>query len=439
MKKIKLLQQSLRRKKKKVVELSFIIEKIREKNLMSDSELDILFKAAAPNKEFLNRQLAKAKNGTLPNKYSEELRAFALTLHFYSARAYCFVRNKFNLCLPHPRTISKWYQHIDCVPGFTAEAMKTLQLKVQQSHHQLLFALTMDEMAIRRGVDFDGTNIHGYVNVGVNINDDELPLAKEALVFMLTCINEKWKTPVGYFFIDSIDAMQKVNLVIQCLTLLHEVNVRVVSLTFDGLGMAKQLGCSFASGNFKTTFKHPTTNEDVAVLLDPSHMLKLVRNTLGDKGSIVDRDGCMIQWKFVKELHEVQQHEGLHLGNKVRSSHINFSSNKMEVSLAAQVLSKSCGDAIHFCDKELKLDNFCDSEATVKFIYLLNDVYDVLNSRSIRHHGLKRAICAEDWESTVSFLEEAFRYIGDLRCSVNGDLIVVSNRKVGFIGMQICI
>lgn len=36
------------------------------------------------------------------SKYPPELRSFAITLHFYSPKAYNFVRKKFNLALPHP-------------------------------------------------------------------------------------------------------------------------------------------------------------------------------------------------------------------------------------------------------------------------------------------------------------------------------------------------
>lgn len=33
---------------------------------------------------------------------------FALTLNFYSTKAYNYVRDKFNYSLPHPATLCKW-------------------------------------------------------------------------------------------------------------------------------------------------------------------------------------------------------------------------------------------------------------------------------------------------------------------------------------------
>ncbi|CAH1976100.1 unnamed protein product [Acanthoscelides obtectus] len=66
-------------------------------------------------KQLPSRQLKKGK----PNKYSPELRCFALTLNFYSLSAYNYVRKIFGKnVLPHPRTqngIGLWMVHLDIV------------------------------------------------------------------------------------------------------------------------------------------------------------------------------------------------------------------------------------------------------------------------------------------------------------------------------------
>ena len=48
-----------------------------------------------------------------------------------------------------------------------------------------------------------------YVNFGC----DSLPQAKEVLVFMLVALNDYWKIPVGYFFLDGLNSSEKSNLV----------------------------------------------------------------------------------------------------------------------------------------------------------------------------------------------------------------------------------
>ncbi|GBM50970.1 hypothetical protein AVEN_242830-1 [Araneus ventricosus] len=62
-------------------------------------------------------------SGLKKGKYAPELRSFALTLHFYSKKAYVYVRKVFKTCLPHTSTVKKWYQVVDGSPGFTKEGI----------------------------------------------------------------------------------------------------------------------------------------------------------------------------------------------------------------------------------------------------------------------------------------------------------------------------
>ena len=50
-----------------------------------------------------------------------------MTLKFYSAKAYTYVRKTFNLGFPDLSTISKWYRVISGKPGFTEEQLKALK------------------------------------------------------------------------------------------------------------------------------------------------------------------------------------------------------------------------------------------------------------------------------------------------------------------------
>ena len=72
-------------------------------------------------------------SGNKKGKYAPELRSFALTLHFYSKKAYLYVKKVFNTCLPHTSTIKKWYQVVDGSPGFTKEALEVLKRKAEEA------------------------------------------------------------------------------------------------------------------------------------------------------------------------------------------------------------------------------------------------------------------------------------------------------------------
>lgn len=50
-----------------------------------------------------------AKNPQIQKKYDEELRVFAITLHFSSPKAYDYVHDTFVKCLPALKTL--YYRH----------------------------------------------------------------------------------------------------------------------------------------------------------------------------------------------------------------------------------------------------------------------------------------------------------------------------------------
>jgi hypothetical protein len=91
-----------------------------------------------------------------------------------------------------------------------------------------------------------------------------------------------------------------------------EADLKVWSVTADGTAVNlvtfDLLGCKFVEkyDDMVTSFKHPTTGEEVFAILDPFHMLKLARNAIEAYGSFVYGDGNTIEWQHIKELHKLQ-------------------------------------------------------------------------------------------------------------------------------------
>ena len=371
-KRVKVLMQARRRLLKKNAALKEVIGELRKQRLVEHDSLAMLEKAACGVGDLLKRQAAKAEGKSLPVSYSPELRSFALTLHFYSPHAYKYVRKMFDTCLSHPRTIEKWYSSVDGTPGFTEAAFQALKARAAARCQPLVCALMMDEIAIRQQVEWDGKKLRGYVDYGTGIDDDGVHVAREALTLLVVGINHSFKIPVGYFLIDGLNGTGRANLIVQCLKKLHEAGVVIVSLSFDGeasnFSMATNLGCNFEWNlNFKTSFSHPVTQEPVHIFLDPCHMLKLVRGTFAERKSMVDCDGEFIDYRFVERLHHLQTTEGLHLGNKLRSAHMQWFKKKMNVKLAAQLLSESVAKSLQFCREE-NLPGFEGCEPTMQSI-----------------------------------------------------------------------
>jgi hypothetical protein len=68
-------------------------------------------------------------------------------------------------------------------------------------------------MAIRKHVRWNGQYNDGFVDKGTEINDDSLPVATEALMFL----NAVWKLPVAYFLTDGLSADVKANIVLDAI------------------------------------------------------------------------------------------------------------------------------------------------------------------------------------------------------------------------------
>lgn len=129
---------------------------------------------------------------------------------------------------------------------------------------------------------------------------------------------------------------EKSSLVIECLKALHETGLKIISITCDGtpinFGVFRCLGCDFNNTSYlQTSFPHPVTSDKVVAFFDPCHMLKLVHNTFGDMHNLVDANNQVIRWSHIMELHKLQESEGMHLGNKLRSAHVNYTKQKMKV------------------------------------------------------------------------------------------------------------
>jgi len=371
-----------------------------------------------------------------------------LTLQFYSAKAYNYVRKTFKNLLPHPATIRKWFSVVDGEPGFTFEAFEAIRMKVNETHEPIICNIAIDEMAIRKQTIFLNGKFYGGVDLGTgqDQNDsDNAQQATNALVFLAVCMNGHWKVPLGYFVVHSLTGSERANLLTKCFELIAETGAKCFSVTFDGaptnISMCKSLGADFDyfSENFKPWFynpAYPTVEEKkIFIFWDACHMLKLVRNTLGDK-KVLLKNGDVIEWNHLVCMQNIQESRGLHAANKLKKSHINYYENKMNVRLAAQTLSSSVSSALLYYE-ELKL--MTGTQASAEFCKFFNDAFDILNCRNKLAKGDYYIPTNEKKIHILKmFLNEFKLYVECLKLE-SGEEILKSIRKTGFLGFIICL
>lgn len=376
------------------------------------------------------------------------VRTFATTLCFYSPKAYRYVRAAFDNALPHEKTVARWYRGIDGEPGITKEALSVLRSKSESmasEGRQLIVGVSMDEVAIRQLVEWNPYNkkFDGVVNYGDSLSflceGDKLTPAKEALVFMVSSVEEDWKIPVAYYLICGLKTGDKKQIVENVLIALEDVGAKVVGFTFDGtstnFSVANALGCHLKIDDapLVTHFQHPTGMHRVYVLLDACHMLKLVRNILASQSVLLTMNG-EAKWEFIKKLNDFQNLTGLKLASKLTDHHINFQNQKMKVMLATQTLSKSVSDALGILKQHDPA--FDGSDATAELIIQINNLFDIMNSKDLQATGYKKPLSKDNFAEVESIFQYADTFIRSIKL-MTGQPVLQSQSKTGFLGLLI--
>ena len=226
--KVRNLQQELRRSKQKVKTMHEVIKVLEEKSLISLKE------AAGLQSTFENTHLQflynfkNLKTSPSRRRYSDEIKEFALTLHFYSPKAYKYARRI--IPLPNKSLIRKWSTSFKCDPGFIEEAFTSLSNLISGSPINKDCCLVIDAMSIRKQTlwDAEKDRYSGFVDLGDEIqNKKSATLASEALVFLLVGTRGHWKCPIGYFLGDKISAEDQAELVSKSLEMAAKAGLKV--------------------------------------------------------------------------------------------------------------------------------------------------------------------------------------------------------------------
>lgn len=187
-------------------------------------------------------------------------------------------------------------------------------------------------------------------------DQQEVPVATNVIVYMVTGINEHFSIPVAYYFIKSMDALQKKETLLGVIDQLIDRDVLISNITFDGhssnKGMCRLLGANLNvfSKSFQPYFV--AREKKIYILFDPCHMQKLVRNTLGKLKVIIDGEGGKVMWRYFEQLVRFGRKKEFGLTHKLNQNHLNWQRKIMNVRIAVETLSSSTANSLEFLMKE---------------------------------------------------------------------------------------
>ena len=297
----------MKRRDKRLVCLRSSLAALKESRLIESELLETIrsrFENAAVAELFSNEIVngSKRRGG---ERYSEEIKKFCLTLYYYAPRAYKIMAK--NFILPSVTSLRAWTRSVDCDVGVLHEVLDTLSSQMAAGKIDPNCVLSVDEMAIRKALVFSQIKGHyvGQVDLG-SCEIDESRLATNALVFMPVGLKGAWRHPVAYFLTDHVSGEILAQLATTVLCSLSSSGLQVRSLVADGLNanlaMFSCLGVNVKETSrppFRNYFLHPSTKEKVFVMLDVAHMIKLLRNLLGEAKTL-RLDGEEISWNYIQ-------------------------------------------------------------------------------------------------------------------------------------------
>jgi len=376
-----------------------------------------------------------------------------MSLNYSSPKAYSFVRNRFGKNIPHPETIREWYRNsdLDGESGISYKSLEALEKKAQQMQEKgekLIVSLLMDEMAIQQNITWcRATNrFIGVTDCGESAKDDEITAAKNVIVFMISGLNIYIQQPIAFYFITTLKAKHRVDLVNFILPHLFNRGIKVASIVFDGYAsnasMCNILGANLIPKefNYRTHFMY--NGNKIYILYDPSHMEKLVRNNLSNLGAIWVGEK-KVEWKYFVDLVEFSRNKNLGLAHKMNKRHIEWQGQRMHVRTAIETLSNSSAESIEFLMMK-GIPQFAEAEATIDFIKRFDRLWDIMNTHRIKHNAsniYKSALNPENKNEIFIFLHNMKEYILSLEVThpkkKKRIQLVKSDWKTGFRGYVI--
>lgn len=155
-------------------------------------------------------------------------------------------------------------------------------------------------------------------------------------MLMVVAINRSWKLPIAYYFVNSLSGKTKANILKHALINLAKTGVTVVSVTCDGpninFEMIRELGADVDDCNeLKPYFLYPTTQDMKFIIVDPYHMMNLLRYCWEIYRVFIDENGKEIDFGYIEKLKNVEENR-LHFSMKLfKAHHTEWQRHKMKV------------------------------------------------------------------------------------------------------------
>ncbi|KAI8775414.1 DNA transposase THAP9 [Biomphalaria glabrata] len=186
-------------------------------------------------------------------------------LHYYGPKAYECLATKFHL--PSTRTLRRRFSKVDGSPSINRCMIQALKQLVQDKPEIYTnVACMIDAMAIRK--KFVMMHIRQkWQDLSILVSkmiQRKWKQQRPAIVVLIVGLKGNWKAPIAYYCTNSISAIIQKQILLDIFSELHNVGMKVWSLTMDGhpvnFSTCELLGCKLKNvDSLETAFTDPSS------------------------------------------------------------------------------------------------------------------------------------------------------------------------------------
>lgn len=343
-------------------------------------------------------------------RYTSNLKRFAVTLYSLSPKSYRLLRSQMKM--PSESTVKQEISKWNCSSGINNMFFEGLKQKLEQeSQTKPLYKyilICIDEMKIRCHLKY---NLKDDSIVGLSDfkKHDEPQSATHATVFLARGLFENFKQTLAYYLVHgSMNASDLKNSIRAILEKLRKCGFKVIGIVTD-------MGSNFVkfASDMGVTQENPyfvENGEKVFYFFDSPHLLKATRNCLMNNHieftSANLNAPVEASWQPIVDLFEADKTKSIRLLPKLKQEHISPNNNqKMRVKYAAQILSASVAAAL---SNQYNTQHASQTYlATAEIAMTFNKLFDFLNSSNA-------AEAYRGEETKVAYLQEATEFVSNM-------------------------
>ncbi|XP_077516220.1 uncharacterized protein LOC144126127 [Amblyomma americanum] len=333
------------------------------------------------------QQAAKSPRG---HRYTTDWLMICLLLRLTSPKCYRTLSDMKILPLPSANRLVQLLKGLPCGYGLNKFALGSIKLHMAgKPEHYTYGCLIIDEVKLREGTEYNRSSykFNGFVDYGdiTKVGTDQL--ADHALVVMFNPMFASWVQPIATFAAKgAAPGWVLAKVVMSSVLQLHEHGARVLAVISDGAGNNKSmwthLGISGKVEHPQCKIEHPCLPEGTLLhfISDVPHIVKCIRNHMM-KHQYGQVGEYQANFQHYERLFEAEKKAAIKVVPKLTEHHVKPQKlQTMTVRLATQLFSRSVSIGLKVY-RQMMVPGFANSFGTEQFTMLLNDLFDILNSK----------------------------------------------------------